>query len=86
MDISLKELEEALSIRRQVSKDVFPQCSELPLVYYLAKAVVGCQPLREQSSPPQQKRDGRSENVPASVTQCERKADSHQRGERDFPN
>jgi hypothetical protein len=61
MDISLKSLEEALLIRRQIGT------LEKRLASLLGTAVSrsaiktaekGCQPQREQNSPPQQKHDG----------------------------
>jgi hypothetical protein len=46
----------------------------------------GCQPLREQNSPPQQKHDGQDENVPASANQRGRKAESRLLDRRGFRN
>ncbi|PYJ92154.1 MAG: hypothetical protein DME62_13965 [Verrucomicrobia bacterium] len=79
MDTSLRSLEEALSIRRQI--DTLEKRLASLLGTGLSRSAFrtggkGCQPLREQNFPPQQKHDGQCENVPASANQRGRKAES----------
>jgi hypothetical protein len=89
MNISLESLEEALLIRRQIGTLKKRLASLLGTALSRSAFKAGGKWMSAATRAKLSaaaKHAGQSQNVPASAKQRERKANSHQRDERDFPN